>query len=124
MPSKTPFLMGNGEGATTLGDAAFDGPAAAPPTAAPHAAAREVFRKSRRDDGLLITILQGLESETKSKSQQSKVKGKRQKAFDFQLSTFDSLLTPSLHASLSRSIFASHSSSDWSISSHVTSLPR
>jgi len=89
MPSKTPFLMGNGEGATALAVAAPAGPATAPPNAAPHDAASDVFRKSRLDARLLITILPGLESETKSKvnSRKSKVRGKKAFDFDFQLST-------------------------------------
>src|SRR5437667_3673694 len=87
MPSKTPFLMGNGEGATALADAAPAGPTAAPPNAAPHDAASDVFRKSRLDDELLIAILQGLGVRNEVESQQSKVKGKRQKSF--RLSTFD-----------------------------------
>src|SRR5437879_1611651 len=92
MPSKTPFLMGNGEGATALADAAPAGPAAAPPNAAPHDAASDVFRKSRLDARLLITILPGLESETKSK-----VKGKRQESF--RLSTFNFRLSSDSFAS-------------------------
>jgi len=65
MPNKTPFLMGNGEGEATLADAP-DRPAAAPPNAAPHAAATDVFRKSRRDASLLISPPQDVKSGARS----------------------------------------------------------
>src|SRR5437762_10176530 len=62
MPSNTPFLMGSGEGVAPPAGAARALPAAGLPSAAPHAAATDVFRKSRRDASLLISPPQDVKS--------------------------------------------------------------
>src|SRR2546427_12847289 len=66
MPGKPPFLMRKGEGAATLAGTAPPGPTAPPPSAAPHAAATDVFRKSRLDASLLISPPQDEKSEVRS----------------------------------------------------------